>query len=68
MDTDLDPEKPLVVIHSPDSKHWHVHEPEDVVLHADGSVTLKMFDLGSVAFLVPVEEAIDAEAAVQSPN
>lgn len=67
-DASLDPDRPLVVIHSPDSKHWHVHSPEDIVLHADGSVTLKMYDLGSVAFLVATDDIIDVETAVQSPN
>lgn len=67
-DASLDPDRPLVVIHSPDSMHWHVHSPEDVVLNADGSVTLRMYDLGSVAFLVAADETVDAETAVQSPN
>lgn len=67
-DADLDPSKPLVAIHSSDSVYWHVHPTEDVALNADGTVTLKMYDLGTVAFLVEKEEIVNAETAVQSPN
>lgn len=67
-DTDLDPDKPLVVLHSADSKHWHVHPIEESKLNADSTVMLKMYDLGAVAFLVEAEETVDAETAVQSPN
>lgn len=67
-EANLDPDKPLVVIHSMDSVHWHVHPAEDAVIHSDGTVTLRMYDLGVVAFLVESEEEVDAETAVQSPN
>ena len=64
----LDPSKPVVVIHSPDSKHWHVHPTDEFAVNENGAVTLKMYDLGAVAFLVEAEEEIDLETAVQSPN
>ena len=67
-DTDLDTSKPLVVIHSHDSVHWHIHSADELALGADGQVTLKMYDLGAVAFLVEAEQTVDAETAVQSPN
>lgn len=50
--TDLDPEKPAVVIHSPDSVHWHIHPIKEAEIHADGTITLRMYDLGAVAILV----------------
>lgn len=67
-DADLDPDKALVVIHSEDSVHWHVHPIEEFEIGEDGTVTLKMYDLGAVAFLVEAEEELNAETAVQSPN
>ena len=65
-DAKLDPSKPLVVIHSADSVAWHIHPAEEVKVAADGTVTLKMYDLGAVAFLVEAE--IAEAGAVQSPN
>jgi len=67
LDADLDPEKPLAVIHSNDSEYWHVHENVDVIRNADGTVTLRLYDLGSVAFLVEAEYNVDVEGAVQAP-
>lgn len=67
-DANLNPEKPLVVIYSADSVHWNVHPAEFVTVHEDGSVTVRMNDLGSVAFLVEEEVSVDAQTAVQSPN
>ena len=66
--TDVDPDKTVVVIHSYDSVLWHVHPAEDVVVHEDGKVTLRMYDLGTVAVLVEAEDAVSMENAVQSPN
>lgn len=67
-DTDLDPEKPVLVIHSSDSKHWHVHPISEFAVNAKGELTLNMYDLGTVAFLVEAEETLNPETAVQSPN
>jgi len=50
--TDLDPQKPAIVIHSPDSVHWHIHPIEESEVHEDGTITLRMYDLGTVAILV----------------
>lgn len=58
---------PIIVIHSKDSVHWHVHPIDEYIVHEDGKVTLKMYDLGAVAFLVEAVEEINAETAVQSP-
>lgn len=66
-DANLDPNKALVVIHSADSEHWHVHTIEEENMNADGTVTLKMYDLGAVAFLVEKEVKVNEETAVQSP-
>jgi len=66
-DTDLDPENPAVVLHSYDSKHWHVHPIEEFVINAEGQMTLQMYDIGVVAFLVEAEESVNPDTAVQSP-
>lgn len=67
-DADLDPSIPVVVIHSSDSVHWHIHPINQFDVAADGSITLKMYDMGAVAFLVEAEETLSEKAAVQSPN
>ena len=66
-DAQLDPSKPLVVIHSTDSIHWHVHPIEECVVNEDGTVMLHMYDLGAVAFLVPAEDDLNVAGAVQAP-
>lgn len=65
--TTIDPQKPLVVIHSSDSVHWHVHPIEEFAVGEDGTVTLNMYELGVVAFLVEEEYQVDSEGAVQAP-
>ncbi len=70
-DAKMNPGQHLVVIHSPDSEHWHIHDPNEVEVNADGTVTLNMYDLGAVAFLVEAtDDAADlnTQGAVQSPN
>lgn len=51
-ETDLDPEQPAIVLHSKDSVHWHIHPIEEAEVHEDGTITLRMYDLGAVAILV----------------
>lgn len=63
----VDPEKPLVIIHSADSEHWHIHDHNDMTINPDGTVTLKLYDLGVVAFLVEAETEVDETGAVQAP-
>jgi len=67
-DANLGSSKLLGVLHSADSVHWHVHPAEDYTVSANGHVTLKMYDLGIVAFLVEAEEVINVATAVQSPD
>jgi len=67
-DANLDPEKTLVVITSSDSVHWNVCPVEDVTLNADGTVSIRLYDLGTVAFLVETEADVAEEAPVQSPE
>lgn len=67
-DADLDPEKTLVVIVSSDSVNWNVCPVENVTLNADGTVTIRLYDLGAVAFLVEAEPELAEEAPVQSPE
>lgn len=66
--TDFDPDMPVIVLHSPDSKHWHVHPIEEFAVNENGEITLNMYDLGAVALLVLAEDDLNPETAVQSPN
>jgi len=66
-DAGLAPDETLVVIHSQDSEHWHIHDSANVIRNQNGTVTLKLYDLGAVAFLVEAEYSVDAEGAVQAP-
>jgi len=61
---DVDLEAPFVVLCSHNSDNWHVVDAENVTINANGTVTLRLLDLGSIAFLVEAE----ADAAVVSPN
>ena len=63
-----DPDMAFIVIHSADSVHWNILPADDYLVGKNGNVSLKLYDLGAVAFLVEAEEAVDAETAVQSPN
>ena len=66
-DANLDPNKPLVVIYSADSEHWGILDQSNVTFNADGTVTLKLYDLGVVAFLVEAEFDVNEAEAVQAP-
>lgn len=67
-DTNLDPAEALIVAYSADSKTWVINPEETVQVNADGTVTLKLYDLGAVAFIVEAEAYMNVEDAVQSPN
>lgn len=69
LETDLDSSKPVVVIHSPDSVHWHLHPIGESEVHEDGRITLRLYDLGTIALLVEADDVLmNVENAVQSPN
>ena len=61
----LDPNQPVVVIFSADSETWEVLPADAVVLNADGSVTLRLPAMGTVAFLV--EKTAQDAAVVTAP-
>lgn len=61
----LDPNQPVVVIFSADSENWEVLPADAVVLNADGSVTLRLPAMGTVAFLV--EKTAQNDAVVTAP-
>ena len=70
-DTELDPTEPFIVLCSHNSVNWHSLPAEDVIVNADGTVTLRIEELGTIAFLVDAEgvlDNIDLEDAVVSPN
>ena len=49
---DIDPEQPFVVLCSHDSATWHTLPMECVTVNANGTVTLRLNELGTLAFLV----------------
>lgn len=63
----LDPAKALTVIHSLDGITWNVLDAANVTVNDDGTVTLKLTELGVVAFLVEAEYNVDAQDAVMAP-
>lgn len=66
--TELDPEMPVVVIHSADSVQWHVHPIEEATVHEDGTITLRMYNLGTVAILIENPNyQLNAEEMVTAP-
>lgn len=67
LDAKLDPSKPLLMICSTDSEYWYVKPAEEFVLNQNGTVSVKLPKLGVIAFLVPAEETVAPEEAVQSP-
>ena len=64
-DADIDPEKAFKVLCSHDSETWHEIAAENIVVNADGSVTLKLEEVGVIAFVVDAAEETVAE--VTSP-
>lgn len=69
LETDLNPTETVVVLHSADSKHWHIHPIEEFAVGADGSINLKLYDLGAIALLVEASDIpVAAADAVTSPN
>lgn len=68
LNTDLTEGQEAVVIHSVDGETWHTHAAEEAVVGANGQINLRMFDQGVVALLVPADNAVQADDAVQSPN
>lgn len=58
----------LLALVSSDSENWEVLPAENVIIGEDGSVTLRLHDLGIIAFAVPSSfQAPAAEEAVMSP-
>lgn len=67
-DVDLAQGDSLVVLVSDDSATWSVLPAEDVTINASGSVTVRLSELGAVAFAVQAEDqSINMEDAVMSP-
>jgi len=62
---DMAQDSTLVVLVSSDGASWQVLPAENVVIAEDGSVTLRLHELGAVAFAVP--GGVAAEAADMSP-
>lgn len=61
--------EPLVVLFSNDSVNWHTVPAEDVQINENGTLTLRLDKLGTVAFLVERTEVLpSADVAVTSPE
>lgn len=56
----------LVVLCSHDFATWHTVAAENVVVNADGSVSITLDEAGAIAFAVAAEETVDG--GVVSPN
>lgn len=60
---------PLVVLFSSDSVNWHTLPAEDAQINANGTLTLHLEELGTVAIMVKRPEVLPAaEEAVTSPE
>lgn len=63
-DKELDPNDTLVVLCASGIDSWHVIDAKNVIINANGTVTLRMKHAGVVAFLVErAEEPIEANEA-----
>lgn len=70
-DLGLDPDQELIVLQSSDKETWEVLDPSNVVINEDGSVTVRLYKLGVLAFLVDGEAIFldpSAEDTVASPQ
>lgn len=61
-DVDMEQGDTLVVLCASGIDAWHVMDAEDVIINANGTVTLRLQHLGVVTFLVEKPETIDATA------
>ena len=61
-DVDMEQDDTLVVLCASGIDAWHVMDAEDVIINANGTVTLRLQHLGVVTFLVEKPETIDATA------
>ena len=65
----VDPHEPLVILVTNDNKTWQVVEFEDYVINPDGSVTVYLEELGTIAILVDArKQEIDSNTSVKAPK
>lgn len=70
-DLGLKPGQTLIVLQSSDKENWEVLDPSNVIINEDGSVTVRLYKLGVLAFLVDGTEIIidpSADDTVVSPQ
>ena len=65
-DLKVNPNDPLVILLTNDNQTWQVLSREDYEIHADGTVTLRLEQLGAIAVLVDAKNP--ASGAVKSPK
>lgn len=61
-DVEMEQGDTLVVLCASGIDAWHVMDAEDVIINANGTVTLRLQHLGVVTFLVEKPDTIDADA------
>lgn len=66
-EANADQDEPFVVLFSSDSVTWQLLDAENLTIHANGNVTLKLHELGVVAFLTENPQAMFGADAVQAP-
>ena len=68
-DAGIAQDEAFVVLFSNDAATWHVLPAENVKVNANGTVTLRLSDLGTIAFLIErVDDVFAADDAVLSPE
>ena len=59
----LEPDDTLIVLCASGIEHWHVMDPETVIINQDGTVTLRMKHAAVLALMVERADSIDLDAA-----
>jgi len=68
-DLKVDDDDPLVILITNDNKTWQVLDPDNYTINADGSVTMFLEELGTLAVLVDSEkQTADKESGTKSPK
>lgn len=67
-DLDVDPDDPLVILVTNDNKTWFMLTPDDYIIHADGSVTMFLEELGTIAILVDSGKQTSTGTSVKAPK
>ena len=67
-DLKVDPNEPLVILLTHDNQNWQVLDWSAYEINADGSVTLRLEQMGALAILVDAEHMTANGSAAKSPK